>query len=193
MAALSDAALVNFSTIARECGVSSHTIKGYFQILEDTLLGRWLPAYTKRPKRRVIRAPKFYFADVGTVNHLARRGRLQRGSELYGKAFENWVFHELSAHNAYSDAFARLSYWRLASGIEVDFIVNDWQVAIEAKATAKVTADHLSGLRQLVRDHPRVRQRVVVCLEPRTRRTEDGILVLPAREFCERLKARELF
>jgi predicted AAA+ superfamily ATPase len=193
VAALSDAALVNFSTIARECGVSSHTIKGYFQILEDTLLGRWLSAYTKRPKRRVIGAPKFYFADVGTVNHLARRGRLQRGSELYGKAFENWVFHELSAHNAYSEAFARLSYWRLASGIEVDFIVNDGQVAIEAKATAKVTADHLSGLRQLVRDHPRVRQRVVVCLEPRSRRTEDGILVLPAREFCERLKAGELF
>ena len=129
VAVLSDAELVNFSTIARDCGVSSHTIKGYFQILEDTLLGRWLPAYTKRSKRRVITAPKFYFADVGMVNHLAKRGGLQAGSELYGKAFENWVFHELSAHNAYSEAFATLSYWRLASGIEVDFIVNDMQLA----------------------------------------------------------------
>ena len=53
-ASLSDAELVNFSTIARDCGVSSPTIRGYFQILEDTLLGRWLPAYVKRPKRRVI-------------------------------------------------------------------------------------------------------------------------------------------
>jgi predicted AAA+ superfamily ATPase len=76
VAALSDTELVNFATIARDCGVSSHTIKDYFGILEDTLLGRWLPAYTKRPKRRVIAAPKFYFADVGVVNHLGGAGPL---------------------------------------------------------------------------------------------------------------------
>jgi predicted AAA+ superfamily ATPase len=193
VAALSDTELVNFSTIARDCGVSSHTIKGYFQILEDTLLGRWLPAYTKRPKRRVILAPKFYFADVGVVNQLARRGDLRPGSELYGKAFENWVFHELTAHNAYSGAFARLSYWRLASGIEVDFIVNDIEVAIEAKATAKVTSDHLKGLRAVAEDHPRIGERIVVCLERMSRRTEDGILVVPAVEFCGRLSASDFF
>jgi predicted AAA+ superfamily ATPase len=188
IAALSDTELVNFSTIARDCGVSSHTIKGYFTILEDTLLGRWLPAYTRRPKRRVVAAPKFYFADVGIVNHLARRGTaLTRGGELYGKAFENWVFHELAAYNAYHEAFARLSYWRLASGIEVDFVVDDAEIAIEAKATAKVTADHLRGLINLVQDHPSVRHRVIVCLESKTRRTEDGILILPALQFCARL------
>ena len=193
VAALCDAELVNFSTIARECGVSSHTIKAYFGILEDTLLGRWLPAYTKRPKRRVIGAPKFYFADVGVVNHLARRGDLHRGSELYGKAFENWVFHELCAHNAYSEGFAALSYWRLASGIEVDFIVNEMVLAIEAKATTKVTADHLKGLRALAQDHPRIKQRIVVCLERTGRRTEDGILILPGSDFAERLGAGALF
>ncbi len=193
VAALSDAELVNYSTIARDCAISSHTIQSYFQILEDTLLGRWLPGYTRRPKRRVIAAPKFYFSDVGVVNFLARRSVLQPGSELYGKVFENWVFHELSAHNDYSEAFARLSYWRLAGGTEVDFIVNDMQLAIESKATAKVTADHLKGLRALAQDHPRVRERVVVCLEPGARRTEDGILILPAGEFCARLSAGELF
>jgi len=193
VAAFSDAELVNFSTIARDCGVSSHTIKGYFQIVEDTLLGRWLPAYTKGPKRRVIGAPKFYFADVGIVNHLARRGEVQTGSELYGKAFENWVFHELSAHNAYTEAFATLSYWRLASGIEVDFIINDMQLAIEAKASHKVTADQLRGLRALAQDHPGVKQRILVCLESKSYRTEDGILVLPGTQFCQRLGAGELF
>lgn len=192
-AALSDTELVNFSTIARDCGVSSPTIRGYFQILEDTLLGRWLPAYVKRPKRRVIAAPKFFFADIGVVNQLAKRGELRPGSELYGKAFENWVFHELSAHNAYAEAFARLSYWRLASGIEVDFIVNDMQVAIEAKASAKVSADYLKGLRALGQDHPRVKQRLIVCLEPKSRRTEDGILIVPAIEFCRLLKSGDLF
>jgi len=193
IAALSDAEIVNFSTIARECGVSSHTVKGYFGILEDTLLGRWLPAYTRRPKRRVIGAPKFYFADAGVVNHLARRGELQRGSELYGKAFENWVFHELCAHNAYTETFATLSHWRLASGIEVDFVINDMQLAIEVKATAKITADHLKGLRSLAQDHPRIKQRVVVCLEAKSRRTEDGILILPAGDFTDRLAAGSLF
>jgi uncharacterized protein len=193
MAALADAERVNFSTIARDCGVSSHTIKGYFQILEDTLLGRWLPAYTRRPKRRVIAAPKFYFGDVGVVNHLARRGDLQPGSELYGKAFENWVFHELSAHNAYSSAYARLSYWRLPSGIEVDFVVNDMQLAIEAKATAKVTPDHLKGLREVARDYRRIKQRVVVCLERTSRRIDDGIWILSASEFTNRLSSGDLF
>ena len=193
IAALSDAEIVNFSTIARECGVSSHTVKGYFGILEDTLLGRWLPAYTRRPKRRVIGAPKFYFADAGVVNHLARRGELHRGSELYGKAFENWVFHELCAHNAYTETFATLSHWRLASGIEVDFVINDMQLAIEAKATAKITADHLKGLRSLAQDHPRIKRRVVVCLEAKSRRTEDGILILQAGDFTDRLAAGSLF
>jgi len=193
VASLSDTELVNFSTIARDCGVSSHTIKSHFQILEDTLLGHWLPGYTKRPKRRVIAAPKFFFADVGIVNHLAKRGELRPGSELYGKAFENWIFHELSSHNAYSEAFASLSYWRLASGIEVDFVVNDMQVAIEAKASSKVSADHLRGLRALIQDYPRVKQRIIVCLEPKSRRTEDGILVLSATDFCQRLRAGELF
>ncbi|HLK13047.1 MAG TPA: DUF4143 domain-containing protein [Candidatus Binatia bacterium] len=192
VAALSDAQLVNMATIARECGVSSHTIKGYFQILEDTLLGRWLPGYTKRPKRRVIAAPKFYFADVGVVNQLARRGPLEAGSELFGKAFENWVFHELCAHAAYADPSLRLAYWRLASGIEVDFVVDDLRVAIEAKGTRKVTADHLRGLRSLVQEHPQVGKRIVVCLEPRARTTDDGILVLPALDFGRRLGAGEL-
>jgi hypothetical protein len=145
------------------------------------------------PKRRVIAAPKFFFADVGVVNHLAKRGELRPGSELYGKALENWVFHELTAHNAYTKSFATLSDWRLASGIEVDFIVNDMQAAIEAKAAAKITADHLKGLRALAEDHPRIKRRVIVCLEPRRRRTEDGILVVPALQLGQLLKSGELF
>lgn len=193
VAALSDAELVNFSNIARECGVSAPTIKAYFEILTDTLLGRWLPAYTKRPKRRVIGAPKFYFADVGVANHLARRGQLERGGELYGKAFENWIFHELSAYNHYAEAFAELSYWRLASGTEVDFVVNSMSVAIELKTTANVTSTHLKGLRELARDHPDVGRRLLVCLEPRPRRTDDGIDILPVQDFCDQLHAGEVF
>jgi predicted AAA+ superfamily ATPase len=193
VAALSDGDQVNFSNIARDCGVSSPTVKGYFEILEDTLLGRWLPAYTARPKRRVIGSPKFYFFDVGVVNQLARRGHIEQGGELFGKAFESWVFHELSAANAYRERYTELSYWRLASGTEVDFVVDDVRIAIEAKATAKVTSDHVKGLRELRVDHPRVRRRVVVCLEPRRRRTEDGIEILGVPAFLEEIAAGRLF
>ena len=186
-AALTDGEIANFSNIAADCGVSSHTAKGYFEILEDTLLGRWLPAYRQRPKRRLVVAPKFYFADVGIVNRLARRGALASGSELYGKAFENWVFHELAAYLAYSERDDALAYWRLAGGTEVDFVLGDMRLAVEAKASAKIVGRHLKGLRSLAKDNPHVGARAVVCLEPRTRRTEDGIDILPAGAFVERL------
>jgi predicted AAA+ superfamily ATPase len=187
MASLSDTEIVNYSTIARDCGVSSQTIKEYFQILEDTLLGKWLPAYRKRPKRRVITSPKFYFSDVGMVNFLAKRGKMELGSELYGKGFENWCFHELTAYNLYREAFAELSYWRLASGVEVDFIVNNMDIAIEAKAVRKITNAHLRGLRSLVIDYPHVQKRIVVCREQKRRKTEDRIEILPAEIFSQEL------
>ncbi|MDE0221790.1 MAG: DUF4143 domain-containing protein [Spirochaetaceae bacterium] len=123
------------------------------------------------------------FADVGTVNRLARRGALTPGSQLYGKAFENWLFNELSACIAYRELDVELTYWRLPSGIEVDFVLGDMQVVVEAKASARITRDHLQGLRTLTEEHPGVRERIVVCLEPRPRRTDDGIDVLPATEF----------
>jgi len=192
VAALSDAELVNFSTIARDCGVSSQTIKGYFDILADTMLGHWLPAWRKRPKRRVIGAPKFYFADVGVAGFLAKRGRVTAGSELFGKALENYLFHELRAWNQYREARATLSYWRLASGIEVDFIVNDMQVAIEIKAARKATADHLKGLRHLRQDHPEVGRLILVCLEEQAWRSDDGIDVLPVGDFLRRLWGGEI-
>jgi predicted AAA+ superfamily ATPase len=188
-AALSDAELVNSSSIARDCGVSAPTVREYFQIMVDTLLGRWLPAFTRRPKRRQRLAPKYYFSDVGVVNHLARRGRLEPGSELFGKAFENWLHHELSAWIAYTGTPVDLSYWGLTTGAEVDFILGDMELALEAKAIARVTSDHLKGLRTLKDDHPEVRARWLVCLEDTPRRTDDGILILPATAFTERLWA----
>ena len=189
VAALSDAELVNFSTIARGCGVSSPTIKGYFDILADTMLGHWLPAWRRRPKRRVVGAPKFYFADVGVAGYLAKRGRVAPGSELFGKALENYVFHELRAWNQYREAGAVLAFWRLGSGIEVDFVVNDMEAAIEVKAARKITSDHLKGLRHLRQDHPEVGQLLIVCLEEQAWRSDDGIDVLPVRDFLRRLWA----
>lgn len=186
-ASLSDGEVVNLSNIGAECGVSQHTVKNYFQVLADMLLARWVPSYRARPRRRVIQAPKFYFSDVGIVNRLARRGSLAPGSELFGRAFENWVCHELSAWISYREFDGQLSYWRLAGGTEVDFVVGDMQLAVEAKASRNIGSRHLRGLRSISRDHPGIPRRVIVCLEPRVRRTSDGIDILPAEDFARRL------
>lgn len=191
IAALGDTEPVNFSNIARECGVSSQAVKNYFDILEDTLLGRWLPAWRKRLKRRLMGTGKFYFSDVGVVNRLARRGTVERGSELYGKAFENWVHHELAAFVAYTDFDGSLTHWRLPSGVEVDFVLGDMGLAVEAKASTVIARHHLKGLRTLATEHV-VPRRVIVCLEPKSRRTDDGVEVLPAATFARRLWAGDL-
>ena len=187
LAALADAEVVNYSTIARDTGVSSQTVKAYFQILEDTLLGRYLPAYRRRPKRRTVAAPKFFFLDVGVVNFLAKRGSIQVGSELAGKAFENWVFHELCCYNSYRSRYADFFYWRLSSGIEVDFVVNHIDCAIEAKASSRVRADHANGLRELAIDHPETKRRLLVSLDPHDRTSEDGIELLHYSTFVAQL------
>lgn len=190
---LSDSEMVNFANIARDCGVSAPTVKEYFQILEDTLLAKFLPAYKKRPKRRVIQASKFYFNDLGIVNYLSKRKQVEEGSELYGKAFENWVFHELSAYVAYKEPSWNLSYWRLASGsAEVDFIINDMEYAIEAKASKKIHSNHLKGLRELKKDQPKLKKQIIVSLIDENRLTEDGIEILSYTSFIERLWAGRL-
>ena len=183
VAAIGDTEVLNMSNVARETGMALSTVRDHYSILVDTLMGAFLPAFTKRPKRRTIQAPKFYFRDLGVVNHLAKRGRIEPGSELFGKAFENWLFHELSVHSRYSELFYELSYWRLSSGIEVDFILNRGAVAIEAKGKSRITSRDMKGLIQFKKDFPEVKELVIVCLEKRLRKTDEGILIIPYKEF----------
>ncbi|MCU0650105.1 MAG: DUF4143 domain-containing protein [Gemmatimonadaceae bacterium] len=192
VAALSDTELVNFANVARECAVSKPTAQAYYQILVDTLLGRFVEAYTARAKRRVIQSPKFYFADVGVVNHLAARGTVAPGSELFGKALENLMQHELSAYREYAARDWPLRYWRLASGAEVDFVLGDMDVAIEVKSSRRIATSQLGGLRALREEHPSVRRRIVACLETRRRVTEDGIEIVPVMQLLRGLWKGEI-
>lgn len=192
IAAIGDTEVTSFETIARDCGVSAPTVKSYFEILNDTLLGRFLPAYALRPKRRQVLSPKFYFSDVGVVNHLAQRGSVSPKSTLFGKAFENWVHHELCAWLEYHKRPEQLSYWQLSSGIEVDFILGHMNCAIEAKASEKIHKDHLKGLREVITDYPETKRRIVVSLEPISRRTDDGIEILSVADFIKSLWADQL-
>jgi len=192
-AALSDTEILSWETFARDVGVSAPTIRAYFEILSDTLIGRFLPAYTRRPKRKTVAAPKFYFSDLSVVNYFAQRGELKPRSELFGKALENWVHHELRAYLLYRERGESLSYWKIHQGPEVDFIIGLMKAAIEVKGAENIHGDHLKGLRELARDYPEVKRRYVVSLESHSRRTEDHITILSVADFVKRLWSDELF
>mgnify|MGYP002623352961 FL=1 len=172
VAALTDCEIVNYNNIAQECGVSSPTVNSYFDILEDTLVGYRIPAYTKTMKRRLVQSPRFMFFDVGVANYLLHRKALVRGTLEYGHAFEHLVIQEIIAFLHYTHSEDRLSYWRTYNGVEVDVILGDAKVAIEIKSVEEVMPKHLKGLRVFGEDHPACR-RVIVSLDPLTRRVDD--------------------
>jgi len=184
-AALSNGEIVNFNNIASECAVSAPTAKAYFQILADTLIGTWIQAFRKTVKRRLISAPKFVFFDVGIVSHLAYRGKITQGSELFGRAFEHFIILEILAHSHYSDINYPLQYWRTASQFEVDLILGRGEVAIEIKSTTSAKDRHLKGLRAFKEEHNA--KYILVSLDPKPRKTSDGILILPWKDFLENL------
>jgi len=191
VAALSNGEIINFNNIAAECAVSAPTVKSYFEILSDTLIGSFLPAFAKRAKRRLIGAPKFYFFDVGIVASLARRGRVEPGSELFGKALEHFILMELLSHARYSELFYPIAYWRTASQFEVDFVLGDAAVAIEVKAADAALDKHMKGLRAFKEEHPAARC-LFVSRDPSPRRTRDGIEIMPWRIFLENLWERKI-
>ena len=186
VAALSNGEIINYSNIASECGVSNPTVKEYFQILEDTLIGRYLPAFRKRKKRRLVLSPKFYFFDLAPVIHFTRRGEVTPGSELFGRAFEHFMHMEITAHSSYSEKFYPLYFWKTSSGMEVDFIMGDHEVAVEVKGADQARPKHLKGLRNF-REEYKTRHSLLVSLDEKPRKTEDGIEILPWRIFLEKL------
>ena len=142
-----------------------------------------------RPTRKPSAHGKFYFFDVGVANALAGRKSVERGTEAYGKAMENVIYSEISAFARYAGDGREVSFWRTADGTEVDFVLGD-DIAIEVKATTRLSRTDLRGLRRIGEEHS-FRHRLVACLEDAAR-IEDGILVLPVTEFLSRLWAGEL-
>ncbi|MCL2649699.1 MAG: DUF4143 domain-containing protein [Candidatus Azobacteroides sp.] len=190
MAALTNGEMINYTNIASDCGVSATTVKEYFQILEDTLIGRYLPSFQKRPKRRVITAPKFYLFDVGIANYLLNRCKIEPGSELFGKAFEHFIYQEIYAHSRYSGKEYPVYYWRTASQLEIDFVLGDHEVAIEVKATEQANHRHLKGLKAFSEEY-NVKKLILISNDPMPRLVEN-ILILPWKVFLERLWGEEI-
>lgn len=191
IAALSNGEVVNYNNIASECGVSAPTVKEYFSILEETLIGYTIPAFTKNVKRRVIQSPKFYYFDVGIVNFLLRRRSLLPGSAEFGHAFEHLIMQELIAYIGYSESQHSLSYWRTTSGYEVDAVIGNANVAIEIKSTEEVHSHNTRGLKAFSEEFPNSRL-IIVSMDKYPRRMNE-IDVIPAQHFLKMLWNGELF
>lgn len=176
VAAISDGEMLNYSNIASDCGVSAKTVKSYFQILYDTLVGYEIPAYRKEIKRRIIQAPRFYYFDVGLANYLMGRHSLKRGTDDYGHAFEHFVMQEIIAYKGYNDKRDEISYWHTYDKKEVDAVIGDAKVAIEIKSSEQLKTKHKAGLKAFKEEHPDCRL-ILVSLDPITRQSGDVELI----------------
>ncbi len=178
--------LVNYSNIARDCGVDSKTVKEYFQILVDTLLGRFLLPFKKRQTRQVIgKAPKFYLFDVGIAGAIANRRVSQEKGAAFGKALEHFTFMEIAAYNSLRELDFDLNFWRTKSGLEVDFVLGGGDVAIEVRGTSRVDSADLRSLNAFM-DEYSPRLAIVVCNE-NAERIYEKIKIMPWRIFLRSL------
>ena len=183
--------LTNFSNIARECGVSSKTVKEYYQILVDTLLGAMAPPFKRRQGRQVIsRASKFYLFDVGLAGALVKRNLQEARGATFGKALEHFVFCEVRAHASYSELHHDVCFWRTKSGLEVDFVLGNGEVAVEVKGTSRVEDKSLRAMRAFI-DEYTPRKAIVVCNEP-AERVVGAIRIMPWQAFLQSLWAGEV-
>lgn len=181
--------ILNFQNIARETGVHSKTIKEYFHILEDTLLGFLFYPFTKSHRKRLVTHPKFYFFDLGVTSAL--RGELLRklipGTSNFGKAFEHYIILEIKRLIDYREREIKMSYFRTTDGAEVDLILelgpDIW--AIEIKASQQPSMSDLRGLRSFMDDH-KVSRAICVCITPRIYKSGE-IEFLPWKDFLDQL------
>ncbi len=183
--------MLNYSNIARDCGVDAKTVKEYFQILADTLMGRFVEPFKKRQSRQVItRAPKFYLFDVGVAGALTRRHIPEERGAQFGKAFEHFIFMEIAAYSSYSELGFPIRYWRTKTGYEVDFILGEGEVAVEVKSSNQVSRKDMRPLLAFSEEfHPR--QASIVCNESEERQS-GKVKIIPWALFLKRLWGGEI-
>lgn len=184
LSAQTNSQILNYSKIANDVGVSIPTIKEYYQILDDTLIGFFLPAWTKSKNRKAMSTNKFYLFDLGVMHYLNDIRSLDRASNLYGRAFEHWIALELRSYLSYRRVKETLAFWRSQQHHEVDFLVGN-KIAIEVKATKRVVNDDLKGLIALASENV-FEKYYLVSHDPIPHMT-NNILCLPWQHFIDQL------
>ena len=178
--------LTNYSNIARECGVDSKTVKEYYQILKDTLLGDFIEPFKRRQNRQIIsRTSKFYLFDVGVAGTITKRNVRQERGVDFGKAFEHFILMELTAHNSYKEIDYGINFWRTKSGLEVDFILGEGETAIEVKGGSSIKNKDLRPLNAFIETYA-PRKSLVVCNE-KEERIVGKVRITPWRKFLRDL------
>jgi len=185
VAAQSNGEMIVYKNIAQDCGVSANTVKEYFQILEQTMIGYSISGFTATTKRRAITAPKFYYFDVGIANYLLKRSNIVQGTDDFGRAFEHLMMQEIIAYLGYHYSDEKLTYWRTSGGYEVDCIIGNGRVAIEFKSCDEIKSRHTKGLKAFQEEYPNARL-IVVSMDKYKREMND-VEIFPATEFLSEL------
>jgi uncharacterized protein len=192
VASLAAGRTTNVSALARDAEVSRETARGYFEILVDTLLGDWLPAYRPRAKVKERALPKFYWFDPGVL-HAAAGGFDQPWPRDWdGVLLEHLVLHEIRSCMHYHNVKGSLGYWGTPSGSEVDFVwwYGQRMVAIEVKAGRRYRREFTAGINALLASGAEARRYVVYGGDAELE--IDGTRVLPLDVFLRRLHAGEI-
>lgn len=179
----------NIAGIARDAGIARQTAQEFFQILVDTLIANWLPAWKlKRAVKQVAHA-KFYLFDTGVARHLAGQAHLPMHAEERGFLLETFLLHELRAFLHYSELEYPVTYWKTHDGTEVDFVVEtrDGLVAIEVKSAPRWDNRWNFGLVKLRELQPKGVRALYGVYTGERALVQDGVHVLPWREFLRRL------
>ena len=185
VAALTNGEQLNFTSVGNDAQVPPRTVREFFTVLEDTLVGYTLPPYQQTKKRKPAATSKFYFFDVGVAHATQGVTQVAPGTQAYGRALEHLIANELRAYLSYRRSDLELTYYRSRSGIEVDFVVGN-RVAIEVKGGGRVGERDAKPLHALGEDAP-IRTKIIVCSERSERRLDSGVLVMPVRHFLEAL------
>lgn len=184
IAALTSGKLLNFTEVGNDAGVSSATIREYYHILEDTLLGTIIEPWSHHTKRKAVSTAKFYFFDIGVRNHFANIHAIVSGTDTFGQAFEHFIYQEIRAYLSYTRKRSPLTFWRTQLGHEVDFMIGD-NLAIEIKAAQTVTFKHAKGLR-LLQQEKICKKHLLVSLD-RINREDGGIEIICYSDFLDLL------
>lgn len=184
LSALTSGTTLNYHSIANDAGVSGVTLREYYQILEDTFLGFTLLPWQHSVKRKAISTARFYYFDTGVKNKLAKIDAIPESTDAFGQAFEHFIAMELRAYISYTRKRVSLNFWRTAGGHEVDFILGD-SVAIEVKASRKISSKHLKGLKYLMEENA-LDKYYLISQDPIPIK-QDGIFILPWDDFIKRL------
>jgi predicted AAA+ superfamily ATPase len=188
---------LNYSSLASDVGLPSKTVQEYFQLLDDTLIGKLLLPYRKTKNRKAMTSPKFYLFDVGVANAILGRWSLDQKTPEFGKAFEHLLWRELSSYISYMDSDIDIFYWRSSNKFEVDFILQregekEPFCAIEVKAKSSINTKDFHGLLAFSEEFKNTRK-IVISLETQLRKTTEGIEIWPAEQFLTELWKRSLF